>query len=206
MTTNELLKGPIAMTKKGMDFFKVRRQSSRRPLIPAQWTNHALAGDMVKVAPMGDYRDPMGRMPPRASGKVVEIISRARRHSSVPLSNLPPSEVGVPTGASGKDKKIMLAPDYKKMYVPIVVTETKGAELGFKVTIEQTAVFESPSAGYTTGAVKGFTQEAWPGPGFVLFEVVTFPFPHARGPVMVRCFPHYLHAGTRSIPTATSPA
>jgi len=43
-------------------------------------------------------------------------------------------------------------------------------------SIEQTAVFESPSAGYTAGAVRGFNRTlARTGVG--LFEVVTFPFP-----------------------------
>ncbi len=88
-------------------------------LIPAEWTNHALAGDIVKVVPMGEYRDPSGRMPPRASGKVVEIISRARE-----------TFVGTLVEDEGK---ILLAPDYKKMYVPIEIKDSKGAQLGYKV-------------------------------------------------------------------------
>jgi putative exosortase-associated protein (TIGR04073 family) len=59
--------------------------------------------------------------------------------------------------------------------------------------IEQTAVFESPSAGYTTGAVKGFAQTATR-TGVGLFEVLTFPIPmpgSGYGPI----FPHYLPPG-----------
>lgn len=60
-------------------------------------------------------------------------------------------------------------------------------------SVEQTAIFESPSAGYTTGAVEGFTRTiARTGVG--LFEVVTFPIPmpgSGYGPL----FPKYLPPG-----------
>lgn len=118
MPINKLYEGPITMTRKGIGFFKVNG-NSEDILIPAEWTNHALAGDIVKVVPMGEYRDPSGRMPPRASGKVVEIISRARE-----------TFVGTLVEDEGK---ILLAPDYKKMYVPIEIKDSKGAQLGYKV-------------------------------------------------------------------------
>jgi putative exosortase-associated protein (TIGR04073 family) len=60
-------------------------------------------------------------------------------------------------------------------------------------SVEQTAVFESPSAGYTAGAVSGFTRTiARTGVG--LFEVLTFPIPmpgSGYGPI----FPKYLPPG-----------
>src|SRR5208337_441381 len=43
-------------------------------------------------------------------------------------------------------------------------------------SVEQTAVFNSPSAGYTTGAVSGFAQ-TMARTGVGIFEVVTFPIP-----------------------------
>ena len=59
--------------------------------------------------------------------------------------------------------------------------------------IEQTAVFESPSAGYTVGFVRGI-DSTLARTGVGLFEVVTFPFPMPNsgyGPL----FPHYLQPG-----------
>jgi putative exosortase-associated protein (TIGR04073 family) len=60
-------------------------------------------------------------------------------------------------------------------------------------SIEQTTVFESPSAGYTSGAIQGLNHTiARTGVG--LFEVVTFPFPmpgSGYGPI----FPRYLQPG-----------
>jgi putative exosortase-associated protein (TIGR04073 family) len=58
-------------------------------------------------------------------------------------------------------------------------------------SIEQTAIFESPSAGYTAGAVRGLDRTlARTGVG--LFEVVTFPFPmpgSGYGPLFPRHLP-----------------
>ncbi|MFZ0829270.1 MAG: exosortase system-associated protein, TIGR04073 family [Verrucomicrobiia bacterium] len=60
-------------------------------------------------------------------------------------------------------------------------------------SVEQTAVFDSPSAGYTVGAVDGFAH-TMARTGVGLFEVVTFPFPmpgSGYGPL----FPKYLPPG-----------
>ena len=43
-------------------------------------------------------------------------------------------------------------------------------------SIEQTAVFDSPSAGYTAGAVRGLGRTI-ARTGLGLFEIATFPFP-----------------------------
>ncbi len=118
MDTNTLLEGPITMTRKGIGFFKVEG-ADEDLLIPSEWTNHALSGDIVKVAPMGKYNDPAGRMPPRDSGKVVEIVSRARE-----------TFVGTLIEENGVT---FLQPDYKKMYVPLVILDKGKAELGDKV-------------------------------------------------------------------------
>src|SRR5208337_1310971 len=60
-------------------------------------------------------------------------------------------------------------------------------------SVEQTAVFESPSAGYTTGTVKGLSRTV-ARTGVGIFEVLTFPIPmpgSGYGPI----FPHYLPPG-----------
>ena len=113
MSPDALYEGPITMTRKGFGFFSVG-EDTEDLLIPNEWTGHALSGDIVKVAPAGSYQDPSGRMPPRAAGKVVEIISRAR-------------ETFVGTLIE-EDGLILLKPDYKKMYVPIVIGPS--SELG----------------------------------------------------------------------------
>ena len=76
MAGSELYEGPIAMTRKGFGFFSIG-EDKEDLLIPPESTNHALSGDIVKVTPAGTYRDPMGKMPPREAGTVVEIVSRA---------------------------------------------------------------------------------------------------------------------------------
>lgn len=87
------------MTRKGIGFFTYDEKAEDL-IIPPEYTNHALHGDTVKVAPAGMYRDPMGRMPPRPSGKVLEIVSRARE-----------TFVGTLVEFEGKH---YLQPDYKK--------------------------------------------------------------------------------------------
>jgi putative exosortase-associated protein (TIGR04073 family) len=59
--------------------------------------------------------------------------------------------------------------------------------------IEQTAVFESPSAGYTGGAVRGLDRTL-ARTGLGLFEVVTFPFPMPGAGYRPICT-HYLPPG-----------
>jgi ribonuclease R len=112
------LEGPITMTRKGFGFFTLG-DDKEDLLIPPEWTSHALSGDIVRVAPAGEYRDPTGRMPARASGKVVEVVSRARE-----------TFVGTLVESDGL---IFLEPDYKKMYVPIVIRDADKTLLGTKV-------------------------------------------------------------------------
>ncbi len=120
MSADTIYEGPITLTRKGFGFFSIG-DDKEDLLIPPEWTNHALSGDMVKIASAGGYRDPSGRMPPREAGKVVGIISRARE-----------TFVGSLIEESGKT---LLAPDYKKMHVPVEVRDTKDAQLGFKVLV-----------------------------------------------------------------------
>ena len=120
MPTDTIYEGPITMTRRGIGFFSVEGQKEDL-LIPPEWTSHALHGDIVKVAPAGEYRDPRGTMPPRAAGKVTAIVSRARE-----------TFVGSLIEESGLT---LLAPDYKKMHVPIVILDRGEAPLGYKVVV-----------------------------------------------------------------------
>src|SRR3989338_3578548 len=139
MAEEKIYEGPITMTRKGIGFFPfpavalAKVGPSEDLIIPAEWTNHALSGDIVKVATAGMYKDPMGRMPPRATGKVTEIISRARE-----------TFVGSLVEENGLT---LMSPDYKKMYVPIVILDRGEAEIGDKVLVrlgEWTADKEYP--------------------------------------------------------------
>lgn len=128
MAEKKVLEGPITITKSGIGFFPLPSERGKRDrdrstdlFIPAEWTRHALSGDIVKVEPAGTYRDPAGRMPPRAAGKVVEIVSRARE-----------TFVGTLVEHEGAT---LLSPDYKRMHVAIEVRDAKGVEFGSKVLV-----------------------------------------------------------------------
>ncbi len=135
MTSDEFHEGPITMTRKGFGFFALG-DDQEDLLIPPELTLHALSGDIVKVAPLGAYRDPSGRMPPRASGKVVEVVSRARETFVGTLAPLETARSGQAlTGQVEEDHGALLIPDYKKMHVPIVVKDRGDAALGNKVVV-----------------------------------------------------------------------
>lgn len=120
MPSETIYEGPITMTKSGIGFFSSKKEGEDL-LIPTEWTNHALSGDMVRVAPAGSIRDARtgGTRP---SGKVVEIVSRAR-------------ETFVGTLVE-EDEKIFLICDYKKMHTPLEIRFLTGqALLGYKVLV-----------------------------------------------------------------------
>ncbi|HVW82626.1 MAG TPA: ribonuclease R [Candidatus Paceibacterota bacterium] len=110
--------GPITMTRKGIGFFPIEGREEDL-LVPSEWSGHALHGDIVTVEEAGFYKDPSGRMPPRAAGKVVGIV---RRNRETFVGNLIEEE-----GLT------FLAPDWKKMHVPLVILDRKQAALGDKV-------------------------------------------------------------------------
>jgi ribonuclease R len=114
-----MYEGTITMTRKGIGFFSVESQDEDL-LIPAEWTNHALSGDIVKVAPSGSIQD-IKTGGTRPAGKVVEIVSRARE-----------TFVGTLVEENGLT---MMVPDYKKMYVPIIVLDKSTAQIGDKVLV-----------------------------------------------------------------------
>lgn len=122
------------MTRKGIGFFSPNPEAQKKKgkdpddlLIPEQWTLHALHGDLVKVERAGMYQDPAGRMPARAAGKVVEIVSRARETFVGTLHE--------PAPDGDYQGKILLSPDHKRMHVPIEVRDTGGADFGMKVLV-----------------------------------------------------------------------
>ncbi|MBI2410136.1 ribonuclease R [Candidatus Kaiserbacteria bacterium] len=131
MPTGKTYEGPITITRSGIGFFPLSGGTSRDKstdlIIPAEWTGHALSGDIVKIVPAGTYRDPAGRMPPRAAGKVAEIVSRARE-----------TFVGTLIEQEGA---VLLSPDYKKMHLPIEVRPSQklgtigDAPIGYKVLV-----------------------------------------------------------------------
>ena len=134
---NGPLTGRISMTRKGIGFFPMEGKEDDL-LIPAEANGHALHGDTVRIELTGMYRDPANRMPPRESARVVEIIKRAR-------------ETFVGTLVDNEGVR-MLMPDYKKMHVPIRITDDAGAPLGFKVVVRMTGWKEGEE--YPTGVVE----------------------------------------------------
>ena len=131
----EMYEGPITMTRKGIGFFAIEGPYSAKAtkgrqeddlIIPPEWAGHALHGDIVKVVPAGSIQDTKtgGTRP---AGKVVEIVSRAR-------------ETFVGTLIE-EDGLTFLKPDYKKMYVPIVISPSPSlgtigeAPIGYKALV-----------------------------------------------------------------------
>ena len=135
------------MTRKGMGFFSIettRRDASAKTspkedlLIPAEWTGHALHGDVVQVEPVGIYHDPNGRMPPRSAGKVLRIVARARE-----------TFVGTLVETGGR---VLLEPDYRKMYTPIEVRDRGNVPFGYKVLVRMQGWSEG--ANYPWGVIE----------------------------------------------------
>jgi putative exosortase-associated protein (TIGR04073 family) len=69
-----------------------------------------------------------------------------------------------------------------------VVNVTEFTRLGeISRSVEQTAVFESPEAGYTTGFIHGFDQSV-ARTAMGAYEIITFPFPPYQ-PVLTKYVP-----------------
>lgn len=103
---NEIYEGPVTVTKTGKGFFTY--DSNEDDLyIPSEAIGGAFPGDIVKVQVTGSYSDPRTREK-RKAAKVVEIVSRAR-------------ETFVGKLVQDGDR-ILLIPDWKKMYVPFIAS------------------------------------------------------------------------------------
>jgi ribonuclease R len=116
--------GIISVTGRGMGFFSldpgVRKGSKDKQedlLIPREWIMGAFHGDTVKVALAGIVDN-------RKAAKVLEIVKRNR-------------ETFVGTLIKGERGETLLAPDWKRMYTPFIVTGDN-LPLGNKVLVRLT--------------------------------------------------------------------
>jgi ribonuclease R len=125
----KIYEGPIAVTPRGIGFMPIGLDAQGKPLedllIPREFIGGAFPGDTVKVQATGYIEDPRSRTR-RASGKVVEIVSRARETFVGKL--VEDSTPGAPLG------QILMVPDFKKMYTPFVV-RGENLPLGHKVVL-----------------------------------------------------------------------
>ncbi len=86
-------------------------------MIPREWIMGAFHGDTVKIAPAGIVDN-------RKAAKVLEIVKRNREHF-------------VGTLIKGERGETLLAPDWKRMYTPFIVTGDN-LPLGNKVLVRLT--------------------------------------------------------------------
>jgi ribonuclease R len=119
--------GPIIVTRTGKGFFPIDPENKEKDLfIPSQNLNGAFPGDIVKVAPAG-LSDPDPRTRERrAQGLVVEIVRRARTTFVGKLVR--GDEIGQNAA------QVYLLPDWKKMYVPLLV-RGESLPIGQKVVV-----------------------------------------------------------------------
>jgi ribonuclease R len=138
MSENKIYEGPIVITRRGIGFFSYD-DNEEDLLIERENLNTALPGDTVKVMKAG-MAPGMKGAPARPAGKVVEVVKRAR-------------EQFVGEVAEGMPGDIILRPDLKKMYVPLLLAENgqgKGLPMGHKVLARMTGW--NAEKGVPTGA------------------------------------------------------
>lgn len=110
--TSETFEGPITITRRGTGFFKYDEDKDDLIIEPEN-INFALPNDIVKVAVIGPVTDRRtGKT--RTAGKVVEVLHRAHDKFVGKLIEANPDS-GLGAGA------VILIPDWKKMYVPLLV-------------------------------------------------------------------------------------
>lgn len=112
MTPNETYEGPIVITRRGTGFFSIDPEQDDL-IIESENLGNALPGDIVKVVFAGSVTDPRTKKS-RPAGKVVEVVRRAHDKFVGKLILANPDS-GLGAGA------VILIPDWKKMYVPILV-------------------------------------------------------------------------------------
>lgn len=86
----------------------------------------AISGDIVRVEPAGMAPGRPGEKP-RPAAKVVEVITRTRTTFVGPLIR-----------AENDPNLTLVAPDWKRMHVPVRVTDTQNIPFGNKVLVEIT--------------------------------------------------------------------
>ncbi|MGE5540739.1 MAG: ribonuclease R [Bacillota bacterium] len=120
MTSNDIYEGPITITRTGKGFFTYDPDKDDL-FIPGENLGGAFPTDIVQVKIVGKETDPRTKKV-REIGKVVDIVTRTR-------------ETFVGTLVENKEERLtMLAPDWKKMYVPFVV-KGESLPIGQKVLI-----------------------------------------------------------------------
>ncbi|MES2995073.1 MAG: ribonuclease R [Patescibacteria group bacterium] len=118
--TKETYEGPIIITRTGKGFFSADPEKPDL-YIPAENLGGAFPGDIVRIETAGTEFDPRTREK-RIIGKVVDIVERNRTTFVGALYR------------NEEENLVMLAPDWKKMYVPFVV-KGESLPLGHKVLI-----------------------------------------------------------------------
>ena len=137
----DTFEGPIVITRTGKGFFSYDPDEEDM-FIPGEALGGAFPGDTVKVQTTVLAFDPKTRQK-RPNGKVVEIVSRSR-------------ELFV--GKLVEDEgRVLLIPDWKKMYVPFMV-RGENLPLGYKVVLRLTGW--ERSAPYPSGEVTEVIGEA----------------------------------------------
>ena len=121
----KVYEGVISVTGRGVGFFSLDPQVSKSSkdkqedlMIPREWIMGAFHGDTVKVVPAGIVDQ-------RKAGRVTEIVKRNR-------------ETFVGTLIKGDRGETLLAPDWKRMYTPFIVTGDN-LPLGNKVLVRLTS-------------------------------------------------------------------
>lgn len=120
LSKDTIYEGPITIIKTGKGFFTYD-PNEEDLFIPGEALGGAFPGDTVQVQFTGNETDQRtGKQ--RPSGKVVEVLSRAR-------------ETFVGKLVENKEENLtMMVPDWKKMYVPFVV-KGESLPIGHKVVI-----------------------------------------------------------------------
>jgi ribonuclease R len=120
MPAKDTYEGPITITRTGKGFFTYDPDKDDL-FIPGENLGGAFPTDIVKVEITGKEADPRTKKV-REIGNVVEVVRRTR-------------ETFVGTLVENKEENLtMLAPDWKKMYVPFVV-KGESLPIGQKVLI-----------------------------------------------------------------------
>jgi ribonuclease R len=157
MSETTTYEGPIEVSRRGIGFFKLPVAEGEDPkakdrpdlLIPADLLGGAFPGDVVKVAENGTVEDTKTRAP-RAAGKVLEIISRARETFVGKL--VTDDHPGAPHG------QVLMIPDSKKMYTPFIV-RGESLPIGFKVVVRFKDWTETPIEGGSIQIPWGVVEE-----------------------------------------------
>lgn len=112
MTTPQTYEGPISITRTGKGFFSYDPEQDDI-FVSGENLGGAFPGDTVKIEVLGTEPDPKTGKP-RKLGKVVEILNRSR--STFVGKLVKGSELRL------NPADTYLMPDWKKMYVPFLVT------------------------------------------------------------------------------------